>query len=86
MRSKITSIDIPDHDTIHALEYLLTLARENRIAGMIFALSMKNERRHPHLCGATGRLAANQAEAAGVASMLHLKLSQESLDASIRGK
>ena len=86
MKTKITSIDLPDNDTIHALEYLLTLAKENRIAGIVLALSLKNERAHHHLCGATGRLASNQVEAAGVASMLFLKLAQESLDASVRGK
>lgn len=86
MKTKVTSIDLPDHDTIHALEYLLTLSKEGRIAGIVFAIALKNERRHPHLCGATGRLASNQVEAAGVSAMLHLKLSQESLEASMRGK
>lgn len=83
MKGKITVIDLPDHDTVHALEYLLTLAKDGRVSGMLFALAMKGDRKHPHLCGATGRLSTNQVEAAGISAMLSLKMVQESLDISL---
>lgn len=83
---KMKTIDLQDHDTLHALNYLIQLVEANKVSGMVFALAIKNDRQHPHLCGATGRLAANSVEAAGISSMLHLKLTQDALDTSIKGE
>lgn len=76
-------LDIVEHDTIAALEYLLSLCHENRVAGIIFAVAIKQAKTRHHICGSTGRLATNLVEAAGVGGMLSLKLTQEALEQAI---
>lgn len=84
-RDKVIQISIPDTDTIHTLDYLLTLAKDDKIAGMVFGIAMKHERKYPHLCGATGRLARNRSDAVAISNMLSLKLTQELLHNSENG-
>lgn len=85
-KTKITTIDFTEHDTIAALQYMISLCEKNEVAGMVFALALKHKRDHPHLCGATGRLASDTVEAAGIASMLNLKMTQDALHASMMDK
>lgn len=75
-------LDYIDTDTLQALEYIKQMCESNNVQGMIFALALK-DRKHPNLCGASGRLARNQTEAAGIAAMLQLKLTQEALDTAL---
>lgn len=84
--NKPVALDFTDADTAHALEFIKLLVDQNRVAGMIFALSMRHDRKHPHLCGATGRLAHNYVEGAGLSGMLQLKLTQEALDQALGTK
>lgn len=85
-KKQLIVLDVVEHDTVAALNYILALCNENKVAGMVFALALKNDRQHPHLCGATGRLATDLVEAAGVGSMLNLKLTQEAMEQSMGGK
>lgn len=86
IEKELIVLDIVEHDTIAALQYLLGLCDENRVAGIIFAVALKKERTRPHICGSTGRLATNMVEAAGVGGMLSLKLTQEALEQAIGPK
>jgi hypothetical protein len=85
-KKELIMLDFTEQDTLAALEYLMSLCRDNKVAGMVFAVSMKHKRAHPHLCGATGRLATDLVEAAGVGSMLNMKLTQEALETSTRDR
>jgi hypothetical protein len=79
-KSKIITLDFVEHDTIAALQYLIGAAKNNQVAGMVFAVSMKHGRGQP-LFGATGRSATNTVEAAGMASMLHCQLTRYAIEA-----
>lgn len=80
---ELIALDFTEHDTVALLEYLLGLCKENRVAGMVYAVSLKHARKHPHFCGSTGVLATDLVKAAGVGAMLQLKLSQEAMEASM---
>lgn len=81
-KATVTTIDFTEHDTIAALRFIISMCEKNEVAGLVFAITMKHKRTHPHLFGATGRLASDTVEAAGVSSMLSLKMAQEALGSS----
>jgi hypothetical protein len=68
MAKSVTSLDFHEHDTGAALDLLQRLVDENRVAGIVFAVAMK--RGDAPLFGATGRLASNDMEAAGLSLKL----------------
>lgn len=82
-KKELIELDFTEHDTIALLEYLITLCNENRVSGMIYAVSLKHARKHQHYCGSTGVLASDLVKAAGVGAMLHLKLSRDAMEASM---
>lgn len=77
---ELVELDFTEHDTVAMLELLLTYCRQNRIAGIVYAVSLKHGRTRDAICGTTGRLADNAIEAAGLASMLSYKLSREAVE------
>lgn len=83
---ELIALDFIEHDTIAALDYLRGLCDQNRVAGMVFAIALKQSRSRNHICGATGRLATNLVEASGVGAMMSLKLTQEALEQAIGPK
>lgn len=82
---QLIELDFTEHDTIAALDYLRQITEAGQVAGMIFAVTMKQSRKHHHLCGQTGRMATHLVEAAGLAGMLNLKITQEALEQAMRG-
>ena len=81
--NEIIELDFTEHDTMAALEFLRQITESGQVAGMIFAVTMKRSRKHHHLCGQTGRMATHLVEAAGLANMLNLKITQEALEQSM---
>lgn len=77
MPRKIITLDFHEHDTVHALEYLLGLCHENRVAGIVYGVQMKRGERP--VFGATGRLATNNIEACGMAAILEDQFTQQYL-------
>lgn len=71
---ELIALDFVEHDSIAALRYLIDLFENNKASGMIFAVSLKHKRKHPRLIGATGSLAGNAIEAAGISGVLHLEM------------
>jgi hypothetical protein len=67
MPTKIASVEFIDHDTTAALDYLISLAKNNQIASMVFAVRVKRGR---CMFGATGS-AADPIAAAGMTALLH---------------
>lgn len=80
MAEEIIEIDTHEYDTVAALELLISYCKENRVAGMVYAVSLKHGRTRDAICGATGRLASHSIEAAGLANMLSWKLAQEAVE------
>lgn len=78
--TELITLDFHEHDTRQALEYLLNLVAENRVSGMVYAVMLK--RGEKPLFGATGRLASNDFEAAGLAATLEDQLTQPYLACS----
>lgn len=76
----LIKIDFTEHDTIALLELLISMCKENRVSGMVYAVSLKHGRTRDAICGTTGRLADNVIEAAGLAAMLSHKINQESVE------
>lgn len=68
MPKSLTTLDFHEHDTAAALAMLLQMVEENRVAGIVFAVGMKRGERP--LFGATGRMASNDIEAAGLSFKL----------------
>lgn len=64
----LVHLDFTEHDTEAACGYIQSLVTEGRVAGMVFAVLMKKGEKP--LFGATGRLATNDIEAAGLAAIL----------------
>ncbi len=79
-KNKLIQLDFTEQDTVAMLEMLITYCKENRVGGIIYAVSLKHGRTSTAICGATGRLADDAIEAAGLASMLNFKLSQEAVE------
>lgn len=77
---ELIALDFVEHDSIAALRYLIDLFEKNKASGMIFAVTLKHQRKHPRLTGATGGLASNLIEAAGVAGVLHLEMVRYAAD------
>ena len=75
MPKSITTLDFHEHDTSAALSLLLQMVEENRVAGIVFAVAMK--RGEAPLFGATGRLASNDIEAAGLSLKLGVQFSRQ---------
>ncbi len=67
-------LDFVEHDSIAALRYLIRKFEDNEATGMVFALKLRGKHEHPHFTGATGTLAANLLEGAGIAGVLHLQM------------
>lgn len=70
---EIIELDLHEHDTVDALQYLLQLCNENKVSGMVFAATLKGS---SPVFGTTGRLASNGIEAAGLAAILEAQLTQ----------
>ena len=79
MDKDVILLDFIEHDSIAALKFLISKFEKNEASGMVFALKMKH-RRGPCFTGATGTLASNAYEGAGVAGVLHLQLAQHAND------
>ena len=62
---KVTPLEFHERDTAAALTMLQQMVNDNRGAGLVFGVAMKRGER-PLFC-ATGRLASNDMEAAGLA-------------------
>lgn len=73
-KRELIALDFTEHDTREALEYLIQLVDENKLAGIIFAGLSRHTPNH--VFGATGRLATNPVEAVGLAAILKDQLSQ----------
>lgn len=76
MAKEIILLDFVEHDSIEALKFLIRKFDANEAAGMVFALKLKHKHPRPCFTGATGVLATNAYEGAGVASVLHLQMAQ----------
>jgi hypothetical protein len=80
MDKKLIALDFVEHDTAAALNLIMGLVQEGRVAGMVFAVQLKHHRPHHRMFGATGRLASNLSEGAGLASMLNCQIAHEALE------
>lgn len=80
MPRKLVELDFSEKDTVALLEMLINMCNENRVAGIIYAVSLKHGRTRDAICGTTGRLADNIVEAAGLASMLSYNTSREAVE------
>lgn len=80
MSRKLIELDFTEQDTIALLEMLINMCKDNRISGIVYAVSLKHGRTRDAICGATGRLADDKIEAAGLASMLSYKAAQEAVE------
>lgn len=75
MTKEVILLDFVEHDSIAALKFLISKFEKNEASGMVFALKPKHA--GPRcFTGATGTLATNLYEGAGVAGVLHLQLVQ----------
>jgi hypothetical protein len=79
-KKELIELDFVEHDTIALLEMLIQFCKENSVAGMVYAVRLKHGRSSHAYFGATGRLADDSIEAAGVASMLSHKFSREAVE------
>ncbi|MCK9193972.1 MAG: hypothetical protein M0P19_08885 [Nevskia sp.] len=79
-KNNLVEIDQTEHDTIAMLEMLLDYCKQNKVSGIIYAVSLKHRRSSTAICGATGWLADDAIQAAGLASMLSHKFSQEAVE------
>jgi TPP-dependent pyruvate/acetoin dehydrogenase alpha subunit len=77
MIKKFVALDFHEHDSAEALNYLMSLVQNDQMTGMVFAVSIKRGR---SLFGATGRVASNLPEAAGLASMLQHQMCRNALE------
>lgn len=83
-KKHLITLDFTEHDTIGLLELLLSLCHENKISGMVYAVTMKSPTRgNDVICGATGKLADNPVQAAGLASMLSTRFATDAIAASV---
>lgn len=64
----LVNLDFHEYDTEQALLLLLEMVKRNEVAGMVFAVKRKRGER-PYF-GATGQLASNDFEAAGLSGIL----------------
>lgn len=78
--NNLIDLDFTEHDTVALLEMLLSYCKKNRVGGIIYAVSLKHRRPSMAICGATGRLADDAIEAAGLASMLSFRLTQDAIE------
>lgn len=69
---ELIELDFHEHDTVAALRYLIQQCDAGNISGIVFGCAMKRGKRP--MFGATGRLASNGIEAAGMAGILHNQL------------
>ena len=73
-KTTLVVLDIHERDTAAALSYLQDMVEQNRVAGMVFAVMMKRGEKPKF--GATGRLALNDIEAAGLSAILEDQFTQ----------
>lgn len=76
MDKKVVLLDFVEHDSIATLKFLISKFEANEASGMVFALKLKHKHHSQCFTGATGTLASNVTEAAGVAGVLHLQMAQ----------
>lgn len=79
MAKEVILLDFVEHDSIAALQYLISKFEKNEASGMVFALKLKHKA-PACFVGATGTLATNVFEGAGVAGLLHLQMVQHAND------
>lgn len=81
-RPKLVTLDFTEHDTIAAINLLAEMANNGEIIGMVFALKLNHGRkaRRRRMFGATGRLASNVDEGAGIAGQLMIQMGQYALE------
>lgn len=73
MTKEVIVLDFIEHDSIAALNFLISKFEKNEASGMVFALKLKHKA--PSVfCGSTGTLARNIFEGAGIAGLLHLQM------------
>lgn len=80
MPRKLIELDFTEKDTVALLEMLINMCNENRVGGIIYAVSLKHDRTRDAICGSTGRLADDVVEAAGLAAMLAHTLSRDAIE------
>jgi hypothetical protein len=68
MPNSLTGLDFHEADTAAALNLLMQMVQENRVAGIVFGVAMKRGERP--VFGSTGRLASSDVEAAGLSFKL----------------
>ena len=73
--SNIIMLDFIERDSIEALKFLTSKFERDEASGLIFGLKLKHVSR-PCFTGATGTLASNFLEGAGIASLVHLQMVQ----------
>lgn len=78
-KGKIIVLDFIEDDHDGAIEFINSMHHANSLAGLIFALALKHDRKRTELFGATGRMATNQREAIGLATMLQFRLAYSDL-------
>lgn len=80
-KKQLVSLDFTEYDTIQLLEMLITMCHDNRVAGMVYAVSLKHgtTARRDVICGATGKLADDHVQAAGLTAMLNHKFSMDAI-------
>lgn len=71
---EIIDLDFHEYDTIEAMRYIISLCERDLVGGVVFGVAMK--RGHQNLYAATGRLASNTVEAAGVSAILRDRITQ----------
>lgn len=71
---EIIDLDFHEYDTIEAMRYIISLCERDLVAGVVFGVAMK--RGQENLYAATGRLASNVVEAAGVSAILRDRITQ----------
>lgn len=86
MTKRVVNLDFTEYDTLALLEMLTTMCKHGELAGIIYAVGLKKSKTNAVYCGATGRLAEDPIAAAGLASMLATKFSQDAIESSIKGR
>lgn len=79
-KHKVTALDFTELESIAGLRYLIELCEADQVSGIIFAVALKHTSKRRHLYGATGRLASNHVEAAGLAAIMSGYATQQAMD------
>lgn len=73
-KKTLVQLDFHEHDTEAACQFIQGLVQDGRVSGMVFAVMLKKGEKP--IFGATGRLATNDIEAAGLSAILEDQFTQ----------